>query len=686
VAQVPPLRITGFAGIVPRAGRRYLQNNQAQIAYNCKLTSGDLVALRAPLEVNVPTGVSSTIASIYRLVAGANAAWLSWPRDVDVVRSLVASDTTGRIYYTGDGEPRVTSYALATAGTPYPYSAYVLGVYPPAVAPSASPSGGAGTDVTRVYVYTYVAKWADGAEEESAPSPVSSSQTGKVDGTWTITINGVAPANTFTVTNSSWATSVATLTVSSTFGLRVGEEIAVTGMTPTGYNTAKAAITALTSTTVSYAVTSNPGAFSAGGTITRIASHNTGSMVKRLYESVTTSGSSTDYFLVSVNTHGTEIPVGTTSVVRDNAVTPSSPLPSLLWSMPPTDLECLRAFPGGVLVGISGNQVLLSVPYRPYAWPSNQRYTIATEPVAVGVFGSSVAVATSGAPEVLTGIDPAAMSQATIPQLWPCLAKRGLAQVANGVVWPTYVGLAFVGANGHDILTRALFTQEEFEAVEPSSFIASVYDNRYYAGFANSQMLVIDNAEAANLLYVNYPITAAWTDDRTGKFYVVRDNAILEWEGADGERLMYDWLSKEFLLAPPVNFGAAKVDADFSSTTEEDDAAQDAYDAVVTANAAIITSLAGAVPTLKAGIRTDVIGARPVRGSALEEVPPLTWDQLTFQLYAGGVLRLSKTITDSKPFKLPAGYKQDTVWVRLLGNVRVNSVAVAGNISALMNV
>jgi hypothetical protein len=45
----PPLRITGFAGLVPRLGRRHLAPGQAQIAFNCKLTSGDLFAFRSPL-------------------------------------------------------------------------------------------------------------------------------------------------------------------------------------------------------------------------------------------------------------------------------------------------------------------------------------------------------------------------------------------------------------------------------------------------------------------------------------------------------------------------------------------------------------------------------------------------------------------------------------------------------------
>jgi len=79
----------------------------------------------------------------------------------------------------------------------------------------------------------------------------------------------------YTITNATWSTGTATLTVSSlpagctnaNNGTCVEGEIRVTGMTPSGYN-GTYQITASTSTTVKYAVTSNPGSFSSGGTMT----------------------------------------------------------------------------------------------------------------------------------------------------------------------------------------------------------------------------------------------------------------------------------------------------------------------------------------------------------------------------------------------------------------------------------
>lgn len=81
-------------------------------------------------------------------------------------------------------------------------------------------------------------------------------------------------ATSIAVTGASWASNVATLTFSAiTTALPVGMVITVTGMTPSGYNVSNVQITASTTTSVSFALASNPGAFSSGGTISNGSSY-----------------------------------------------------------------------------------------------------------------------------------------------------------------------------------------------------------------------------------------------------------------------------------------------------------------------------------------------------------------------------------------------------------------------------
>lgn len=95
----------------------------------------------------------------------------------------------------------------------------MLGVTPPVAAPTVTPSGGVGSTVTRVYVYTFVTPWG----VESAPSPASAETTGKDDDTWALSALDTAPPHSVTVSNGVKDTPSAgyvTITLNSVFGLR----------------------------------------------------------------------------------------------------------------------------------------------------------------------------------------------------------------------------------------------------------------------------------------------------------------------------------------------------------------------------------------------------------------------------------------------------------------------------------
>ncbi len=70
----------------------------------------------------------------------------------------------------------------------------------------------------------------------------------------------VAAYTAQTLTAASWSAGVVTITMAAVpTGILVGDQITVTGMTPTGYN-GSFAVTAVTGTTISYALLTNPGA------------------------------------------------------------------------------------------------------------------------------------------------------------------------------------------------------------------------------------------------------------------------------------------------------------------------------------------------------------------------------------------------------------------------------------------
>jgi hypothetical protein len=137
------IKIQKFLGSAPKVSSELLPDGAGQIAYNLQLYSGDLIPYSEPAIVdNVPrTGVRKTLHGM-RASVGASIDWLTWLTDVDIVVVSDSSDDEQRFYYTGSGEPKVSTYALATTGSePYPAAAssfYDLGIPLPTVTPTTS--------------------------------------------------------------------------------------------------------------------------------------------------------------------------------------------------------------------------------------------------------------------------------------------------------------------------------------------------------------------------------------------------------------------------------------------------------------------------------------------------------------------------------------------------------------------
>lgn len=662
-----PFRIPFFSGVVPRAGRRELQDSQAQVAQNAKLLSGELRALNDTLLINSP-GLSGLL-STYKMTQAGVDYWLAWATDVDAAKGPIAGDTTNRTYYTGAGEPRVTNFAMATAtSAPYPNTWYVLGVTPPTTAASVSHAGGTGVSVDRAFKYTFVTQWG----EESAPSPASTIVTGKVDGTWTVASMDAAPGNTYAISAAAWAGGVLTLTVASTFGLRVGETVTLSGLAPAALNATFVVATVPGTTSFTVPLTADPTPITGGvGTATRVAPHNTTSMTKNIYWTET-SGSGTIYQLVK-----SSVAVATTSTTVAGNTTPTDQILTTTWAMPPVDLAGMVFHPSGCAVGFSKNQLVLSEPYAPYAYPTEFRYTVDYDIVGVAIFGTSIFVGTKGNPYIATGTDPVAMTLTKIDQPWPCVAKKSLLTMGYGVLYAAPQGLAFIGLMGAELFTKDLYTIEGWTLLVPSTFRAAPYSGRYVVSYdpgdgAGRRLLIVDKGEFASVTTSSVSADALYGDQKTGYLYILLSNKIYQWDSSSAQRLSYDWMSKEFFTPDRVNWGAAKVDADFTGLTAAESAAiAAAATAATVANQATINAL-----TWDFDGGTSAVGEIEVGGVSFAPAPPDTSNRLQFQLWIDNQVKFTKVVTSSAAFTLPSGYKSDAVSVRLTGNVKVLAVVV----------
>jgi hypothetical protein len=531
--------------------------------------------------------------------------------------------------------------------------------------------------VTRAYVYTFVTPWG----EESKPSPAATA-TGKSDAAWALANLDMSPPNSGIVTGATRNTpqpGYVEVMLDSVFGLRAHEEITVTSVSGMADLNATFAIHGVNAGTnkimVPLSTTQN---YVAGGTWARKAPHNTNGMTKRIYRTLSTSEGTEYHYVATIQATATAY----NDTASDEDIAIAEILPSAGWEMPPADLKGILILSNGIAAGFTGNEVHFSEPFKPYAWPTAYRQTYDQDIVAIGFTGTTLVGMTQGNPFTITGVEPATMGggMEKLGVAWPCMAKRGVASFAFGVGYPAPQGMVIIGASS-DMVTKDLFTQKEWSGLNARTFVAASADNRYYCGHTtdgSSLMFVIDKTESASFIKINQGISCIWTDPATGRLYVAAEKKIYEWEGDAGSKLSYEWKSKKFVTTLPVNYGAAKIDADFEMSEAESAATQAAHDSAISANRAVIIQQG-----MDDGLADPGLGEHEIGGDARNEIPPLITDSLQFQLWADGALKYARRVENTRAFRLPGGYKSDNTEIVLSGNVKVSGLILAETMDGL---
>jgi hypothetical protein len=759
------LKITPFAGIAPRTGIRLLPNEGAQIASNLKLQSGELRPLNLPGDLYLPTSPKgANPLTIFRARTGATSKeWYSWLIDVDCVRVPLATDVESRFCWTGDGPPKMTTYASALVGAgvdnyPAVESELSLGIPTPQTAPTVTPSAtGSASTVTRFYRYTFFSALG----EESSPSPVSLSTDGKTDDTWALAALDEVPANSGVGT----ATATRFTNTALKHWLRVGDEVYFGGAPSTART-----VTAIYSATA-FDVT---GASIAAETAwSRKTPWNTASMTKRVYRTTGTTGS-----WQLVNETGIAAATTTYNDTLTDALIAGDEMISEGWIPPPVGLRGLCVHPSGSLIGFVGNLLCASEPYQPHAWPEAYQLASGYNGVGVAVFGSSVVMATAGMPFVATGVEPASMTGEDVQGMYPCLSKRSVISGGDGVLYASLHGGVYVGAQGVRIFTDPWYTRDEWEVLNPETMQFATANGRIYVSYTTDdsdvKVLIFDGPLHTTVSATSVQPSTLYADVSDGELYIGGTEGIYLWDDGDKTVLSGQWRSKEFVFPAPVNLGAAKIDFDVAidpalrTAILAAIATANAWNAIVEttltprtvtmtlANPAVFTlashyftegtriefDTTGALPTSLAvdtayfvitdGLTTDdfqvsdELGGTPVSTAALSqsgthtvvnaganlpsevnmdeinagdingavlyestalsfiEVPDDPADNVvTFILRNGNTIKVSRSVTDTRAFRLPAGYKADNYSVEVITQCRVKEIRVSETMEGL---
>lgn len=301
-------------------------------------------------------------------------------------------------------------------------------------------------------------------------------------------------------------------------------------------------------------------------------------------------------------------------------------LSTLNFDMPDPAMSGLIALPNACLAGFVKNEVCFSEPGFPHAWPLKYRLTTEFDIIGLGNFGNTVVVLTTGNPYLATGVEPESMSMQKMEAQHSCVSKRSIVCAGDCVLYASPDGLVAVGSDGVDLITRELFTRDDWQNFKPASISAYYYEGRYVAFYNNGTTqggFIIDPKER-QFYDLSVYATAGYNDLINDALFLMVDSNVVKWEGS-GAAMLYTWKSKKFLLPRYVNFSCAQVQAN-------------------------------------------------------------TYNNLLVRIYADGALKHVQAVLDNSPFRLPSGYLSKSWEFEIVSTDPVIEMHVATSIAELKDI
>lgn len=376
-------------------------------------------------------------------------------------------------------------------------------------------------------------------------------------------------------------------------------------------------------------------------------SEDYGITYKRIYRAVTGALGSEFLFVA-------EIPVATTTyedTLEDSEL--GEPLESEDWDLPPSDLRYILALPNGIMVGASGNQLCFSVQNRPHAWPVGFRLATDTNITGLGNIDTSVVVGTESFVYTASGNSPDAYSMSKPGAPHACKSNRSIAYLLRyGVIFsgPDGVMLAS-GPTDVRNLTEAIFTREQWQALDPSTINGIAHDDTYFFFYGEPDGSGQRGGYALDLNQGGFGLIGlsmhAWSISTIPE----RDALVFipsEYSEPDGN------------LLPPLPSGSG-LNTDGRTIYEW--------------NAG--TELMRYSWTGKLWLAPYPTCYQWVRVRAAD------YDDLEIELRNESGVLLNRLVTSSRPFRLPVRMDYDQIEYTLIGSSRVRSVEISDDVTEL---
>ena len=624
-----------FSGIAPRIAPRLLPATLAQEALDVKLWSGEL---RPHYADTIIKYIPSTTQSIYRYKwKNKKYNWLGWAKSVNVVKGPVYDDENNRIYLmVNDGTGFLVTDSSLLEDRDYinglESKAYAVAIPEPGQSDIWVSGGtGSGDIESRSYVYCYVRQWSDGTID-----------VGKSSGP----LKNNSDRSRYTV------------------DVRPGQVVDMSIVDPIAH------------------------------------ANGIGAGINKIYiyrSEVTSAGqalySYVDQFDVNTNrvtNNPAAVWVSNGSYYKYSDSKPNTSLgeacPSIYWDAPVTGLKGLVSLQNGLFAAYKDSTIYVSDWNAPHAWPYEHTVTIDYPIVGLGSFGNTIVVCTEAAPVLITVTDPTKPTTRAIQENCPCVSAGSIVSTRNGVIFASTNGLVLINSARPTFITEKIITQDEWIPLHPESLQAAFLNNTYYGFFTNptekaagflfdldsyTYSTVYNSIVSSGMVYISQPTKIVYNDVEQSQLYVCyplknKTQYSLNSFGTDSRiNKSFRWRSK-VNVSPQGLFTLSCAQVNFTK----------------------LSSLKPEPPVWEGRLAGSALGMvyvnkQPVNGWCKTNTIEL-YDKTVFNYYVDGKLRFTKNIVDSKPFRLPSGFRGETVEIELKANSHVHSVILASSMGELV--
>lgn len=284
----------------------------------------------------------------------------------------------------------------------------------------------------------------------------------------------------------------------------------------------------------------------------------------RLYRSRTSLSGITDFYFL------TELTLPTVAFVDSQRVTLNETMPSRDYDAPPDSMQGLIALPNGLMAAHTAREILFCEPFLPHAWPTKYRLSTDSDIVGLGAFGSYVVVLTKASPYIIQGSEPALMVMEKLEDVLPCLSARSIVDLGYSVAFASYDGLVLISQSGATVVTRGLFTPEQWRKMRPETISAAQMNGRYVFRYqptvGGAVRFGIIDVSGQQPFFAESDITptAMHFAAEDGALYFVQNSTqIREFDPRQGTTFARQrWRSKRFVLPSVHNFSCFLIEAD----------------------------------------------------------------------------------------------------------------------------